>query len=211
MLELGTTPTPYEPYHAQTVKLSAPVTLRGIPVKYGGTVTIDGQQYISDVVIEKDGVIGVKRRIMTAKLAVANMNASERLPGWQKTGLTGQMLQPTQNILCTHLLKDNISINFASDIIFLERTMTQSEWKATYPDLVMDFVFPLREPTFEPLPEPDQQAIRALRTYHGDTVVTAGAWTETDYIADPKLYIDGKVNALVTAYMQSIPVTIPEL
>lgn len=45
-LELGSTPTPYEPYHEQTVTL--PYTLNAIPVSSGGNVTIDGQQYIAD-------------------------------------------------------------------------------------------------------------------------------------------------------------------
>lgn len=47
-LELGSTPTPYEPYHEQTVTL--PYTLNAIPVNSGGNVTIDGQQYIADYV-----------------------------------------------------------------------------------------------------------------------------------------------------------------
>lgn len=47
-LELGSTPTPYEPYHEQTVTL--PYTLNAIPVSSGGNVTIDGQQYIADYV-----------------------------------------------------------------------------------------------------------------------------------------------------------------
>lgn len=47
-LELGSTPTPYEPYHEQTVTL--PYTLNAIPVNSGGNVTINGQQYIADYV-----------------------------------------------------------------------------------------------------------------------------------------------------------------
>ena len=47
-IELGSTPTPYEPYHEQTVTL--PYTLNAIPVSSGGNVTIDGQQYIADYV-----------------------------------------------------------------------------------------------------------------------------------------------------------------
>lgn len=46
MIEKGSTPTSYEPYHEQTVTL--PYTLNAIPVSSGGNVTIDGQQYVSD-------------------------------------------------------------------------------------------------------------------------------------------------------------------
>lgn len=48
MVEYGSTPTTYEPYHEQTVTL--PYTLNAIPVNSGGNVTINGQQYIADYV-----------------------------------------------------------------------------------------------------------------------------------------------------------------
>ena len=47
-IELGSTPTAYEPYHEQTITL--PYTLNAIPVNSGGNVTIDGQQYVADYV-----------------------------------------------------------------------------------------------------------------------------------------------------------------
>ena len=58
-LELGTTATSYEPYTEQFVQL--PYTLNAIPVASGGNVTIDGQQYIADRVVEKDAVFGIER------------------------------------------------------------------------------------------------------------------------------------------------------
>ena len=210
-IELGTTPTPYEPYHAQTVTLSAPVTLRGVPVKTGGNVTINGQMYAADRIVERDGTVGVERWTKRLELPVADMNNSESSPGWNRKGFTENLSNPVYSV-STHLPKNAISLNFKYDILFFHTSgLTQSEWKSKHPDVVIGAVVTLEAPSFEPLPEPDQQAIRALRTYHGNTVVTTGAWTETDYVADPKLYIDGKVNALVTAYMQSIPVTIPLL
>ena len=48
---------------SQTVTL--PYTLNAIPVSSGGNVTIDGQQYIADRVVEKDGVFGVERNTAT--------------------------------------------------------------------------------------------------------------------------------------------------
>lgn len=48
---------------SQTVQL--PYTLNAIPVASGGNVTIDGQQYIADRVVEKDGVFGIERNIAT--------------------------------------------------------------------------------------------------------------------------------------------------
>lgn len=41
--------------------VTIPYTLNAIPVASGGNVTIDGQQYIADRVVEKDGVFGIER------------------------------------------------------------------------------------------------------------------------------------------------------
>lgn len=41
------------------------ITLNAIPVSSDGNVTIDGQQYIADRVVEKDGVFGIERNIAT--------------------------------------------------------------------------------------------------------------------------------------------------
>ena len=149
-LELGSVFTPYEPYHAQTVTLSAPVTLRGVPVTSGGNVTINGQRYMADLITEREGDVGVKRC----------------------TAMIGQYAgEPVDDpyISTTGALTTGASVVH------------------TIPE------------EFTPLPEPDQQAIRSLRTYHGNTVVTTGAWTETDYVADPKLYIDNKIKELSAA------------
>ncbi len=63
-LEMGSEATSYEPYHeGQTGIL--PYTLNAIPVASGGNVTIDGQQYIADRVVEKDGVFGIERNTAT--------------------------------------------------------------------------------------------------------------------------------------------------
>lgn len=90
MLSIGEEKIPYEPYTGgkpspspeypqeiksvvnPTVKVSnedgtksqtvtLPYTLNAIPVSSGGNVTVDGQQYIADRVVEKDGVFGIER------------------------------------------------------------------------------------------------------------------------------------------------------
>ena len=62
-LEMGSEATYYEPYTEQSVQL--PYTLNAIPVASGGNVTIDGQQYIADRVVEKNGVFGIERNTAT--------------------------------------------------------------------------------------------------------------------------------------------------
>lgn len=62
-IEKGSEATSYEPYTEQSVQL--PYTLNAIPVASGGNVTIDGQQYIADRVVEKNGVFGIERNTAT--------------------------------------------------------------------------------------------------------------------------------------------------
>ena len=198
-LELGSVFTPYEPYHAQTVTLSAPVTLRGVPIKTGGNVTINGQMYAADRIVERDGAVGVERWTKRLELPVADMNNSESSPGWNRKGFTENLSNPVYSV-STHLPQNAISLNFKYDILFFPTSgLTQSEWKSKHPDVVIGAVVTLEAPTFEPLPETDQQAIRELRTYHGNTVVTTGAHTEVDYVADPKLYIGNKIAEISAA------------
>lgn len=74
-IEKGSTPTPYEPYHEQTVTL--PYTLNAIPVSSGGNVTIDGQQYIADYVdVERGKLVRmVEKKVLNG---TENWNLSER-------------------------------------------------------------------------------------------------------------------------------------
>lgn len=68
-IELGSTPTAYEPYHEQTVTL--PYTLNAIPVSSGGNVTIDGQQYIADYVdVERGKLVRMVGEFDTKDLTV---------------------------------------------------------------------------------------------------------------------------------------------
>ena len=60
------------------------ITLNAIPVSSGGNVTIDGQQYTSDRVVEKDGVFGIERNIREIHANTKTMNNSEEYPGWNK-------------------------------------------------------------------------------------------------------------------------------
>lgn len=68
-LEEGSTATPYEPYHEQTVTL--PYTLNAIPVSSGGNVTIDDQQYVSDYVdVERGKLVRMVGEFDTKVLTV---------------------------------------------------------------------------------------------------------------------------------------------
>ena len=45
----------------QEITLSKSITLRGLHISSGGNATIDGKQYISDVIKDKDGIVGIEK------------------------------------------------------------------------------------------------------------------------------------------------------
>ena len=194
-------------------------------------MTINGQQYVSDVVMETRGLISVKRR--TKRI---HLTGDELWYTWgtHESGNIGFYMYYNQSVdsefirnggaLCSIAVPNSSAFGggqpgclVASSPtpygIYIIITIPQSSLAdvstknaaiQSFKDLLkklgnVEFLAMLYEPSFEPLPEPDQQAIRSLRTYHGNTVVTAGAHTEVDYIADPKLYIDNKIKELSAA------------
>jgi hypothetical protein len=191
----------FEPYKEQVVNLTSPITLRGIPVDNGGNVTIDRQQYVADVITEKDGVIGVVRNAESFSLLIKDMNNNDSYPGWKGLDIVEKILPPQANdtqiptCLCTiqsrviYARRDFKTIYFTYD----ELGKNQTELKEQYPDLSVNFIAINYQPTFEPLPEADQEAIRKLKTFYPNTVIDANCFTKIKYVADTKLYIDKKV------------------
>ena len=80
---------------------------------------------------------------------------------------------------------------FNTDIATVEEFI---EWMESNP---LTMVFKTESATFAPLPQSEQNAIRALKTYYPTTVITVdGGEVDSDikvtYTADTKLYIDNK-------------------
>lgn len=68
-------------------------------------------------------------------------------------------------------------------------------------------LYKLKEPEFVPLPESEQNAIRALKTYYPTTVIMVDGGevipaVEVTYTADTKNYIDGKLSAKVASVLR---------
>lgn len=224
MLNLGNTSKPFEPYtggkpspnkdypqeiiskevssiivsngasESQTITLSDPITLRGIPVSSGGNVTIDGQQYISDVITEKDGVIGVERN---AKELIFDgsedevVSVDEYLGNVTRTTIVIE--NSSYNITFSDKFKfinnydlDEPHFYYWNNVLYLfvpvQLTTSQEfkEWLQTNP---VDVVYTLQTPTFEPLPEEVQAQYKALKSYYPNTVIQTGCWNEVTYSA----------------------------
>ena len=195
----------WEPFQKpQLATLSKPITLRGIPTD-NGNVTIDGKQYISDVITEKDGVIGVERNVKELVLNGSENYTYSARDTHNSFGVSVPKLnKPDCKVLCnkmsfyaqdSSLSANDYGILVGNYInIFVPKTNqevtnvdTFKQWLLKNP---LTLYFEPFTPTFEPLPQADQDAIRKLKTYYPNTIITTNAFTNVKYVADTKKYVD---------------------
>lgn len=180
-LELGTTPTSYEPYTEQFVQL--PYTLNAIPVSSGGNVTINGQQYIADRVVEKDGIFGIERNIREIHTNTKTMNNNDEYPGWNKVEgisdvtyynvqLQGDSRKVTyiSNFTQIPFLQNNKETNNILYCLKSKIGYSQSELIAKAIDV--DMYIRLQDAIFEPLPGDIQAKLRTLVTNYPVTNIS---------------------------------------
>lgn len=203
-------PEQYIPYKEQLVQLSQPITLRGIPVSSGGNITIDGQQYFSDILCEKDGIYGVDRIVKQEKINEDytfsfRRNAERRYTSTlvENFGFYFELKQMcncmiyakygvTQDNKYTFSINGvNLDISTPVDIEIDEVNSMFNQIKSE-----IEFYGVLKESTFEPLPENIQSQIKALKSYYTNTVIDTGAWTKIEYVADTKTWIENKINGV---------------
>lgn len=182
---------------SQTITLAEPITLRGIPVSSDGNVTIDGQQYIADVIKEKNGVIGVDGYVQ--ELLVSSMNKLYLTVG---THTNGQPYLSCNNEnkdtyirdifpLCnryigSYYIMDNgkVYIPNAQGFIINDNRFTDRDTAISIiTDEETKVLLPLLNSTFTPLPEEIQTQYKALKSYYPNTVIQTGCWNEVTYSA----------------------------
>lgn len=172
----------YEPYKEQTVQL--PYTLNAIPVASGGNVTIDGQQYIADRVVEKDGVFGIERSIREIHTNTKTMNNREEYPGWKKVeGVSdavyynvdpvgdSRKLTFISNFTQTSFLQNNKGTN--NILYFMKNFIGYSQSELIAKAINVDMYIRLQDAIFEPLPGDIQAKLRTLVTNYPVTNISA--------------------------------------
>lgn len=171
----------YEPYKEQSVQL--PYTLNAIPVASGGNVTIGGQQYIADRVVEKDGVFGIERNIREIHTNTKTMNNSEEYPGWNKVegvsdtvyyneNPTGDSRKLTfiSNFTQTSFLQNNKGTN---NILYrIKHIIGYSQSELIAKAIDVDMYIRLQDAIFEPLPGDIQAKLRTLVTNYPVTNIS---------------------------------------
>lgn len=207
----------FEPYTGQTLTITTPGSLPGIPVASGGNYTdANGQQWIADEV-------DLARGVYVQRVKQLTLDGAE---GWAANGrefyaavadystTTGDAVQ----CLCSHYpafsryelsrnvdmddfvgvsIRDNY-IRLVDNISFNGDVSELVKWLQTTP---AELAYILATPVETPLTDVELQAFRALHSCKPTTTVLndAGAHMALEYAADPKTYIDNKLAALVAA------------
>lgn len=180
-LEMGSEATSYEPYTEQSVQL--PYTLNAIPVASGGNVTIGGQQYIADRVVEKDGVFGIERNIREIHTNTKTMNNSEEHPGWNKVeGVSdvvyynvnpvgdSRKLTFISNFTQASFLQNNKGTN--NILYYVKHIIGYSQSELIAKAIDVDMYIRLQDAIFEPLPGDIQAKLRTLVTNYPVTNIS---------------------------------------
>lgn len=188
---------------SQTITLPEPITLRGIPVSSDGNVTIYGQEYFSDVICEKDGIIGVKR-LYSEQSKQGGWNMKKNTDTDEKffvqyrifsVTYTGGNYEGLCNI-CSYSTWCEITKNKwvfcptstgmriapPSDL-YDDMTAEQLNEMLNALEVPVKIIGRLATPTFEPLPEEVQAQYKALKSYYPNTVIDTGCWNEVTYSA----------------------------
>lgn len=205
MLEHGTKATEYEPYKAlQTLTITTPGSLPGIPVSSGGNYTdANGQEWICDEVDLARGVY--VQRIYMESCALGYDASGDRYTGStsysaNKNCVEGSGIPVLCNILPFHSQAAN-----GTDTNGIRISASGPSFiAARYNDVALPEVtlsYPLATPIEHALTDAEVQAFRTLHSVKPTTTVLndAGAHMALEYAADPKLYIDNKLAALVAA------------
>ena len=188
----------YEPYKGQSLTISTPNGLPGIPVTSGGNYTdANGQRWVCDEIDFTKGVYvqRVGSKVLTGEETYMDYIAST---GGVSTYLTHLDLTP---FICSHFsMGQTAKWANAGAILFYVAAAG-----CTTIDGFVAFVaeqytngtpitvaYILATPIETPLSEEELAAYASLHTYRNNTTVSndAGAWMDLEYVMDAKKYID---------------------
>lgn len=200
-VEISETPTSYEPYKEQTL-----------------TLTSDRQITKWDRLVEQGGEIGwlynSVNETIDGKTGKWSIQPASKI--FYRTDITFPIAVP----FCSELLGyDYSSVGYKKDtgitinnlgILCItlpeEAELTLDAYKQYLADNPLHVLYKDDSEEFVPLPQEQQEAIRALTTYYPTTVVSNSEDMEMQltYVADTKNYTDRKIEQAVSAQTQSL-------
>lgn len=221
MLNAGSTALPWEPYKLQSLTLSTPNGLPGIPVDSGGNYTDEsGQQWICDEVdfergkyiqrvIKKENPVFAKNgdyavegsELYFCSIPEISETKEMALPG---TGISTYM-QYTNTVLNRN--ETGFYISYGGIWARIKDVGDLDAFNAKLQDAVFYFTYKGIPETETDLLEKQLKAYRALHTNYPTTNVstdsTPQAGLEMEYVADTKSYIDKKFEELQKALVNT--------
>lgn len=203
-LEVGTVATAYEPYKGQSVTVSTPNGLPGIPVTKGGNYTdASGQQWICDEIDLANGV-HIQRALKVDNFVLdKTLDVCDVYVAYMPTVALGGGVYPYA--LCTHT--SDYKYHTADSVHHYVDGSAAWVYVPKGADVTgLEMCVILKTPIETPLSEEELAAYAALHTYRGNTTVSndASAHMEIEYVMDAKKYID----SLVTGTGTIVPATV---
>lgn len=208
MVNVGQNPTPWSPYSGfQSLAISTPTGLPGIPVDSGGNYTdTEGQQLVCNY---KDYVRGVyvQRCALEKIVGTPNFKESGNYPGrysWPNA-LTNIYAAGGTKSLSTFGIwsywgtsgENGFAVDAKSLYFYYAKSNAADEVNALFSNLIATnqcyVLGQLATPAETPLSEEELAAYRALHTYDGATVVSTAedvSGLEVKYLADGEKYVE---------------------
>ena len=174
-LEKGRTATPYEPYKEQTLTLTSdrPITKWDRLVEQGGQI---GWLYKSKII---DGFDGQSSNITLGGKQGKVQHFSVVFTDVPNGNGNGDIYVDRYRAIAMSYTKSEFGIccNWNSGVKFFsapnENVTTVQEFKTWLAENPLVLVYETTSTEFVPLPQSEQNAIRALKTYYPTTVITA--------------------------------------
>lgn len=197
MVEYGTVATPYEPYKEQTLTLTSDRPL----TKWDRLVEQDGQigwlyatKYIEDlaeIIRDNTPIYGTEQKYFNVLFENEKFNYSME----KVVSETGHY-KANKELYTIDVKKNTFLIKINAD----DTIQTAKE------HLHYSVMYNTTQTEFVPLPQLEQDAIRALATYYPTTVVSNSEDMEMElsYVADTKNYTDRKIEEAVSAQTQNL-------
>lgn len=210
--ELGNVATPYQPYKEQTLTLTSdrPITKWDRLVEQGGQI---GWLYQSSKMI----LDGTKIKWLHSNKPENSYFATTIIDAYGGKGAsfckTYRNIQDSAYVIKyanERCIYSDHPTYTSGDKFFRapnENVTTLEQWKEFIDENPIEMLYHTKNSEFVPLPQSEQNAIRALKAYYPTTVITAdGGELDPDikvtYTADTKNYIDGKVSAKVASILR---------
>lgn len=208
----------YEPYTHQSLSLSTPNGLAGIPVSSGGNYTDEnGQEWICDE-------IDLARGLYVQRVESVVFDGTEDWKLYTNDDAVNQFyvymsgilyISGSSGAMCPHYraiaLSDrrfNYNTIYMTDRgvgINTRECTTVEEWKTLLAERPITALYIIATPIETPIDAETLAAYRALYTNHPNTTIynDSSAGLELTYAADTKTYIDNKFAALSAAILNN--------